>query len=193
MATVDLQFNLLDALAPASVKRANTKTSTQTRKRKFSLPVEQADRPVNRIAFVREQQEMTLRSVARHTGVDVRTLRKQEKPTANLTLTELAKWSKALDVPVADLIEEPESTLDNPVKQRAAMVRIMRSAMSISDQAKTDKMSALAETLVSQLVELMPELDGVAAWPQYGQRRGPDEVGRVAECLLRVDYSRDRS
>ncbi|MBA61820.1 MAG: hypothetical protein CMJ76_05575 [Planctomycetaceae bacterium] len=187
MATVDLQFNLLDALAPASRKRNNLKATPQSRSRKFSLPVEQADCAVNRIAFVREQQEMTLRSVARHTGVDVRTLRKQEKPTANLTLTELADWSKALDVPVANLIEEPESTLDNPVKKRAAMVRIMRSAMSIHDAAESGKMSALAETLVSQLVELMPELEGLAAWPQYGQRRGPEEVGRVAERPLRVD------
>ena len=135
MATADLQFNLLDALAPASMKRNKVKAKRQSHPRKFSLPVEQADRPVNRIAFVREQQEMTLRSVARQTGIDVRTLRKQEKPTANLTLTELAKWSKALDVPVVNLIEEPESTLDNPVKKRAAMVRIMRSAMSIHDEA----------------------------------------------------------
>ena len=187
MATVDLQFNLLDALAPASRKRNKVEAKPHRHKRKFSLPVEQADRPVNRIAFVREQQEMTLRSVARQTGIDVRTLRKQEKPTANLTLTELAKWSKALDVPVVNLIEEPESTLDNPVKKRAAMVRIMRSAMSIHDEAASAKMHALAETLVSQLVELMPELDGLAAWPQYGQRRGPEEVGRVAERPLRID------
>ncbi|MEC9095330.1 MAG: helix-turn-helix domain-containing protein [Planctomycetota bacterium] len=187
MATVDLQFNLLDALAPASMKRTNVKPKRKDRTRKFSLPVEQADHPVNRIAFVREQQEMTLRSVARHTGLDVRTLRKQEKPTANLTLTELANWSKALDVPAANLLEEPESTLENPVKKRAAMVRIMRSAMSIHDEADSEKMSALAQTLVSQLVDLMPELDGLAAWPQYGQRRGPDEVGRVAEQPLRVD------
>ena len=187
MATVDLQFNLLDALAPASRKRNKVEAKPHRHKRKFSLPVEQADRPMNRIAFVREQQEMTLRSVARHTGIDVRTLRKQEKPTANLTLTELANWSKALDVPVVNLIEEPESTLENPVKKRAAMVRIMRSAMSLQEEASSEKMCALTATLVSQLVELMPELDGLAAWPQYGQRRGPDEVGRVAERPMRVD------
>ena len=67
------------------------------------------------------------------------------------------------------------------------MVRIMRSAMSLQEEASSEKMCALTETLVSQLVELMPELDGLAAWPQYGQRRGPDEVGRVAERPMRVD------
>ena len=75
MATVDLQFNLLDALAPSSMKRAKREIKPAAHKRKFSLPVEQADHAVNRIAFVREQQEMTLRSVSRHTGIDVRTLR----------------------------------------------------------------------------------------------------------------------
>jgi len=188
MATVDLQFNLLEALAPSSMKRAKQEIKPAVHKRKFSLPVKQADHAVNRIAFVREQQEMTLRSVSRHTGIDVRTLRKQEKPTANLTLTELSKWSEALDVPVANLIEEPESTLDNPVKKRAAMVRIMRSAVSISEEASSEKMSALADTLVSQLVDLMPELEGLSAWPQYGQRRGPEEVGRVAERPMRVEF-----
>ena len=32
-----------------------------------------------------------------------------------------------------------------------------------------------------QLVELMPELEGVSAWHAVGQRRTLDEVGRVAE------------
>ena len=89
---------------------------------------------------------------------------------------------------MANLIEEPESTLDNPVKKRAAMVRIMRSAVSISEEASSEKMSALADTLVSQLVDLMPELEGLSAWPQYGQRRGPEEVGRVAERPMRVEF-----
>ena len=53
-------------------------------------------------------------------------------------------------------------------------------------------MSALADTLVSQLVDLMPELEGLSAWPQYGQRRGAEEAGRVAERPMRVELRGDQ-
>ena len=86
MATVDINFNLLEAIAPASLRSTivakRVKANSSAKPKRFSKDVDQADQPVNRIALVRQQQEMSLRSVARHTGVDVRTLRKQEKPTA---------------------------------------------------------------------------------------------------------------
>ena len=39
----------------------------------------------------------------------------------------------------------------------------------------------LAENLIDQLQELMPELKEVSPWHSVGQRRGLDEVGRIAE------------
>jgi transcriptional regulator with XRE-family HTH domain len=190
MATVDINFNLLEAIAPASLRSSmvakRVKANTSAKPKRFSKDVEQADQTVNRIALVRQQQEMSLRSVARHTGVDVRTLRKQEKPTANLTLTELTNWANALDVPVKDLIDVPDQGLANPIQQRAQLIRIMKSAVSIQENADCESMQAFADTLVSQLIELMPELDGIPAWPTYGQRRGSEEVGRTAEQHLPV-------
>ncbi|MBC8437278.1 MAG: helix-turn-helix transcriptional regulator [Planctomycetes bacterium] len=190
MATVDINFNLLEAIAPASLRSTivakRVKANSIAKPKRFSKDVDQADQTVNRIALVRQQQDMSLRSVARHTGVDVRTLRKQEKPTANLTLTELTNWANALDVPVKDLIDVPGQGLASPIKQRAQLIRIMKSAVSIQENADCESMQAFADTLVSQLVELMPELDGIAAWPTYGQRRGSEEVGRTAEQYMPV-------
>lgn len=190
MATVDINFNLLEAIAPASLRSTivakRVKANSAAKPKRFSKDVDQADQTVNRIALVRQQQEMSLRSVARHTGVDVRTLRKQEKPTANLTLTELTNWANALDVPVKDLIDVPGQGLASPIQQRAQLIRIMKSAVSIQENADCESMQAFADTLVSQLVELMPELDGISAWPTYGQRRGSEEVGRAAEQYMTV-------
>ena len=99
MATADINFHLLEAIAPAALRSAmvakRVKANTAAKPKRFSKDVDQADQTVNRIALVRQQQEMSLRSVARHTGIDVRTLRKQEKPTANLTLIELTNWADA--------------------------------------------------------------------------------------------------
>ena len=193
MATVDLHFNLLDVLSPPSLKasldtQAN-RTASKPRTKRFSQEVAQAEHAVNRIAAVRQQQEMSLRSVARHTGIDVRTLRKQERPTANLTLTELSNWAQALDVPVKDLIDVPDQGLANPIQKRAQLIRVMKSAVSIQETADTEGMQAFADTLVNQLVEIMPELEGVTAWPTYGQRRGSEEVGRTAERQLQVNVA----
>ena len=190
MATADININLLEAIAPASLRSAmvakRMKVDTSAKPKRFSKDVAQADQTVNRIAIVRQQQEMSLRSVARHTGVDVRTLRKQEKPTANLTLTELTNWANALDVPVKDLIDVPDQGLASPIQQRAQLIRVMKSAVSIQENADCESMQAFADTLVSQLIELMPELDGISAWPTYGQRRGSEEVGRTAEQYMPV-------
>ena len=190
MATADINFHLLEAIAPAALRSAmvakRVKANTAAKPKRFSKDVDQADQTVNRIALVRQQQEMSLRSVARHTGIDVRTLRKQEKPTANLTLIELTNWADALGVPVKDLIDAPGQGLASPIKQRAELIRVMKSAVSIQENADCESMQAFADTLVSQLVELMPELDGISAWPTYGQRRGSEEVGRAAEQYMPV-------
>ena len=39
----------------------------------------------------------------------------------------------------------------------------------------------MAENLVEQLLELMPELKEVSPWHSVGQRRSLDEMGRIAE------------
>ena len=138
-------------------------------------------RPLHRIKAVRCQQGVTLRTAARHLGCDVRQTRQQEQPGTDIRLSELYNWQAALDVPVVDLLEEPGPPLSHPVRQRASMVRLMKTALAIQQQSTTPAISRLAENLVQQLVELMPELAGVGAWHQVGQRRNLDECGRIVE------------
>jgi len=38
--------------------------------------------------------------------------------------------------------------------------------------------------LREQLLELMPELKEVSAWPNYGQRRAPNQVGKIGESPI---------
>ena len=42
----------------------------------------------------------------------------------------------------------------------------------------------LVETLIIQLIEIMPELEEVGAWHTVGQRRSLDEYGRAAERIM---------
>jgi len=142
---------------------------------------------MHRIRTVRLQQGVSLRSVARQSGVDVRQLRLQEQESTDIRLSDLHKWQKALDVPLNDLLVEPGTSLSRPVMERARMVRLMKTAAAIRERAQSVGIQRMAEMLVEQLVEIMPELEGVSPWHDYGQRRSLDEYGRIADRTVSDD------
>lgn len=142
----------------------------------------------HRIHTVRIQQGISLRTVARHTGLPLRTLKAQEVETADLRLSELYRWQRVLEVPASELLLETESPLSRPVQERAQLVRIMKTALSLKEYADRPAIKRLTDTLVSQLIQLMPELAHVAPWPTYGQRRTLDELGRVAEQPISEEW-----
>jgi len=139
------------------------------------------DAAIHRIRAVRQQQGLSLRAVSRRTGIATRQLREEEDETVDLTLTQLLRWAKALDVPVSELLVETDTSLSTPVFKRAQLVRIMKTVAAIRDEARQAGIRRMAETLTSQLSEVMPELKEVAPWPTVGQRRGLDEYGRALE------------
>ena len=128
-----------------------------------------------------------MRTAARRSGVDVRTLRRQERETTDLRLSDLHNWQKALDVPIAELVEEPGAHLSKSVMERAKMVRLMKTAAQMLEKAENDSMKCMAQVMVDQLIDMMPELEGVSAWHEFGQRRSLDEYGQAAERCLSHD------
>ena len=139
-----------------------------------------AGRPLHRIAEVRKQQGMSLRTVARHMNSDVRQVRNQELPTTDLSLTELYGWQDALGVPVAELLVESSDPLSSSVQHRAQMIKVMKTAAAIRDKAESVSLQRLTETLIGQLLDIMPELEGVNPWPTVGQRRSLEDYGQAA-------------
>ena len=113
--------------------------------------------------------------------LDMRTLRSQEEPDADLKLSDLRRWQTVLDVPLAELLEESDLPLSRPVMERAQMVRIMKTAASLLEAAETPEVRRFSTVLIDQLTEVMPELSEVSAWHSVGQRRTLDEVGKIAE------------
>jgi transcriptional regulator with XRE-family HTH domain len=132
------------------------------------------------IAIARKQQGISLRTVSRRTGVDIRTLRAQEDPMADLRLSDLHAWQTALEVPLVDLIEDHQEPLSRPVKERACMVRIMKTAVALKELGGSARGQRLANMLVEQLLELMPELEQIGGWPQHGGRRS-SSLSRILE------------
>lgn len=148
-------------------------------------------RPLHRLGAVRRLQGVSRRAIARRMNVDISTVKQQEEATTDLSLSTLYLWQQLLDVPVAELLVDGEESLSPPVLKRARMVRLMKTVLSILERSTQPGIRRMAENLVSQLVELMPELKGVTAWHAVGQRRRLNEYGRAADRRLSPDVFLD--
>ena len=138
-------------------------------------------RPLHCINQVREQQGISLRNAARQLGKDLAEVSAQEEETSDLRLSELYAWQELLGVPVSDLLIDAETPLSRPVMERARLVRLMKTAAAIREECQVKSVHRLAERMIDQLVEIMPELKEVGAWHTVGQRRSLDEYGRIFE------------
>lgn len=146
---------------------------------------------LQRLAEVRRREGVSRRTVGSRLGLTAREVACQEEPYADMRLTQLYRWQAALQVPVAELLVDEGVTLDNPVRHRAALMRVMRTAQTILEAAQKPQVKLLAQNLVNQLTELMPELADVGPWHSVGQRRTRDELGRIAENVFPSEVRTD--
>jgi transcriptional regulator with XRE-family HTH domain len=147
--------------------------------------------PRNRLAHVRRLQGLSRRTVARRLNVDVEQVRRHECETADLSLSVLFAWQKVLDVPVAELLVEANDSLALPILERSRLVRLMKTVLAIRAQAKQESIRRMAQTMINQLVEVMPELINVGPWHAVGKRRRLSELGIAAQRRLKDDVFLD--
>jgi hypothetical protein len=101
----------------------------------------------------------------------------RQEEADDLPLSVLYGWQKVLGVPITELLVEPEYSLSRPLKQRAQLVRVMKTSLALLETADGKGTGEMAQTLVDQLVKIMPELQGVDAWHDVGAaalRQMPD-------------------
>lgn len=146
-------------------------------------------RKLHRIAEVRASQGISERTMCRRLNIDAKQLRAIEEPEADLKLSQLAIIREALEVPFADLLVENDS-LSRPVQERAQLLKIMKTAVSLKECKLAPRGARLAEMLCEQLVALMPELAEVGGWPEFGSRRSSDSVARILESEINTSNLR---
>ena len=151
------------------------------------------ERHLHRLAEVRRRQGITRRTLARRLNTDVATVKQQEQPTADMALSVLYAWQEVLDAPISELLVDSEEPLSAPVMRRAQMVRLMKTAGAILERAQQPSIRRMAQMLVDQLCEVMPELKGVSPWHAVGRRRTQDELGQAAYRRIPTDVFRHTS
>ncbi len=159
----------------------------------LASPVSGTKRPMHRIGEVRLEQGVSVRSAARRLGLSMQDVRAQEDPTNDLRLSQLHLWQEVLEVPLADLLLDTAGPLSTPVDQRARMLRVMKTVKALSESTHEPPVQRLASMLITQLVEVMPELKEVSAWHSVGQRRTQDEMGRIVERTIPDSFFGDAS
>ncbi len=159
--------------------------------REVALPVAEVQ-PLQRLASVRRMQGLSRRTMARRLNLEVEQVREQELATSDLPLSELYAWQKALEVPIAELLVEADASLVSPVLERSQLVRLMKTVLAIRERSKQESIRRMAETMIGQLVEIMPELAEVGPWHAVGQRRRLSELGVTAQRRLSDDVFIDR-
>ena len=69
----------------------------------------------------------------------------------------------------------------------------MKTVAAIREKAQTPSIQRLADTLVDQILEIMPELKEVNPWHSVGQRRSLEEYGRIVERTYSDDVWREHT
>jgi transcriptional regulator with XRE-family HTH domain len=144
-------------------------------------------RPLHQLGAVRRREGFSRRAIARRLGADVRRVRDEEEQSADMPLSRLYQWQAALGVPVAELLVDSDEALSPPVLKRAQILRLMKTAAAIRERADSLPIQRMAQMLVEQILEIMPELKDVSPWNAVGQRRTLDDLGQAAYRRLSLD------
>ena len=129
------------------------------------------DRPLHRLGEARRRERVSRRKVAQRLGISGRQVKEQEQPSSDMLLSNLYRWQEVLEVPLVELLHEPDGELSPPVQLRARLLRAMKTVRSIQRGAQQTSIRRLATMLVEQLVEIMPELKNIVPWPAASHRR----------------------
>ncbi len=124
---------------------------------------------MHQIAAVRRSQDLSITHCARRLGISVQEARRQERPDSDLTISQLMAWREVLDVPFSELLLQENDFISDPIRNRAKMLKVMKFAKQIKQIARETRVQSVCKMLIEQLVEVMPELEQVAAWPDVGQ------------------------
>jgi transcriptional regulator with XRE-family HTH domain len=135
---------------------------------------------LHRLRTVRIQEGFSRKMIARRLKITGEDVLRQECETNDLPISVLRGWQRVLDVPLAELLEEPEDGLSLPLLKRARLVQIMKTVNTIQRLAKQRGVQNLTRMLREQLIQIMPELDQVNDWPIIGHRRSSSDLGITA-------------
>jgi hypothetical protein len=152
----------------------SSQSSKQTSRRYVADIQNGQARKLHRLATVRRQQGLNVSTLARRWDQRISVVRAEEDETSDLTLSQLYRWQQILEVPVADLLMDDDAPLSFPVMRRTQLLRLMKTAVTIGQKARSAPIRRLAKRMMNQLTDIMPELANVGPWDDEVISTGPE-------------------
>lgn len=140
--------------------------------------------PLHHLREVRLREEVSLRTMSRRLGVRLATVKEQESCSTDIPLSVLYQWQSALGVPAGELLVDGDDPLSSPKEKRDKLLQLMKTASSLSEQSKQLEIRRMIETIINQLIEIMPELDEAHSEIVEETRRKPIDFSRMLESSL---------
>src|SRR5215213_696446 len=103
---------------------------------------------LQKLSSARRRQGLSMRCVAQRLGRTVGEVRAQEDERADILVSELYRWQVALEVPIEELLDEPVDTLSPRVKMRAQLLKVMKTAMALRRQARSETERRMSRQLI---------------------------------------------
>jgi transcriptional regulator with XRE-family HTH domain len=113
---------------------------------------------LHRLTAVRRAKGMPRRELAQRLGISVQELRAKEE-SADLSIGTLCQWASILDVPITELVVEPDECMAPTRLPPASATRLMKVAAKLRDRTRRRSIQRLAQTFVEQLAEFFPNLE----------------------------------
>src|SRR5690348_6890633 len=86
---------------------------------------------LQKLCSARRRQGLSIRCIAQRLGRTVSEVRAQEDENSDLLVSELYQWQAALEVPIEELLQEPDDCLSSMVSMRAQLLKVMKTAMAM--------------------------------------------------------------
>jgi len=126
---------------------------------------------------------MSREEAARRLKVDVSVVKQQERETTDLPLSILYQWQQLLNVPLSELVVDASDPLEVSRLPRPQMLAMAKTGLWILEKTKQTSIRRMAQTLLNQLVELMPDLREMISERLNHSRRRPTGQGPATPYL----------
>jgi len=125
---------------------------------------------LHRLAAVRRAKGIPRRVLAQRLGITVAELRLAEE-SSDLSISTLSRWASKLNVPITELVVEPDECLTPTQLAPSQATRMMKVAAKLRDRTRRRSIQRLAQTFVDQLTEIIPALAEIAQKNHRQSRR----------------------
>ena len=137
------------------------------------------------LKMARLREGKSLRSVARSMRKPMSLVRRQEEGLCELTIADVYRWRDALKIPLSEVLQTPRMALQERIRQRACLVRVLKTAKFMIGELDDEVARELAQTLVDEIQSALPEYEEIAAWPKGRPSNAP---GKVAEEISTSEW-----